>query len=339
VSVASWNNKSFYKRRPPNEASVALATPIVGESQWVYPSAYAAVATASATVLAYLFPEEQAFVSEKAAEAGQSRLLAGSCFPSDVSAGDALGRSVAQLVIQRARKDGSDANGDAVLPIGEGRWFSNPDERPLLPLWGSVQPFLMRSGSQFRAPPPPAFGSPAFKSALSEVRKLSDGRTPEQARLAALWADGPGSYSPAGHWNKIAADLINEHGLNEPRAARTLALLNMSMFDASIACWDTKYQYSVVRPSQADPAITTPVGLPNFPSYVSGHAAFSGAAGDVLGYVFPEERDWLRSKAEEAAQSRLFGGIHFRFDSEAGLSQGRAIASLAIERGKADGAP
>ncbi|HWZ87566.1 MAG TPA: phosphatase PAP2 family protein [Polyangiaceae bacterium] len=346
ASVAAWNNKSFYRRPAPIRAARDSSSSLVVESQWIYPSGYAAVASASASVLAYLFPDEQTFLHEKADEAGLSRIWGGQCFASDVSAGEVLGRAVAGVVVQRASADGADgadgagAQGDAKAPpVTEGEWVSAPNDTPLLPLWGSVKPFLMSSNSQFRAPPPPAAGSPAFQSALAEVRKISDSRTPEQARLAALWADGAGSYSPAGHWNKIAADLIEDHGFDEARAARVLALLNMAMMDASIACWDTKYHYGVIRPSQADSQITTPVGLPNFPSYVSGHAAFSGAAAAVLGRLFPAQSAWLSAKAEEAATSRIYGGIHYRFDSEAGLAQGRAIAQLAIERAKSDGGP
>jgi membrane-associated phospholipid phosphatase len=104
----------------------------------------------------------------------------------------------------------------------------------------------------------------------------------------------------------------------------------MAMMDAGIAVWDAKYAYWCIRPSQADPAITTPVGLPNFPAYPSGHSGFSGAGSDVLGYLFPSERARLQAMAEEVAMSRLYGGVHFRFDNEAGLQVGRAVAAMAI---------
>jgi membrane-associated phospholipid phosphatase len=113
----------------------------------------------------------------------------------------------------------------------------------------------------------------------------------------------------------------------------------MAIMDAGIACWDTKYHYMVSRPSQVDPAITTPVGLPNFPAYPSAHASFSGAGAGVLGYLFPAQKAWLGERAEEAALSRVYGGIHYRFDGEAGLAQGRAVAELARKRGETDGSP
>jgi membrane-associated phospholipid phosphatase len=259
-------------------------------------------------------------------------------FRTDIDAGDKLGRSLARAVIERARSDGSDAVWSGELRSGPGVWFSASNDAPLLPLWGSVTPWLTKSIASFLPPPPPSPGSPEFQAALREVKEYSDRRTPEQARIAALWADGPGSYAPAGRWNKIAADLILKHDLSEIRAARVFALLNMSMMDAGIACWDCKYHYLVMRPWQVDPAITTPVGQPNFPSYPSAHACFSGAGAEILGFLFPDERGALAAKSEEAARSRVYGGIHYTFDGEAGLRLGRAIAQLAIERARADGA-
>jgi membrane-associated phospholipid phosphatase len=188
----------------------------------------------------------------------------------------------------------------------------------------------MSRGDQFRPDPPPSFGSRDFLKALAEVRSISDSRTAEQIRIAEFWADGAGTVTPPGHWNQIAADLIARYHLSERRAAEVLALMNMALMDAGIACWDAKYTYWLLRPSQADHQITTPVGLPNFPSYVSGHATFSGAASEVLAAMFPAERQHLRAMAEEAAMSRLYAGIHYRFDNEMGLRVGRSIAALAL---------
>lgn len=195
----------------------------------------------------------------------------------------------------------------------------------------------MTRGDQFRPDAPPAFGSPAFLAALAEVRKYSDQRTQRELDIARHWGDGASTYTPAGHWNRIAADLAIWYNLGERDAARVLASLNMAMMDAGTAVWDAKYTYWMIRPSQADAAITTPVGLPNFPAYVSGHSAFSGAAAEVLAHFLPGEATSLRAQAEEAAMSRLYGGIHFRFDSEVGLRMGRAIGALAVAQAKARG--
>ena len=290
-------------------------------------------------MLAYYYPDEVEFLENKVTENEASRLWAGVNFRSDITAGDSLGREVAQIVIEYAQTDRSDAKWTGTIPTGEGVWFSAADAEPLLPSWGQVKPWLMTSGDQLRSEPPPAYDSSEFQADLAEVRQISDGRTQEQARIAALWADGDGSYTPPGRWNKIGADLILKYELNEIRASRTFALMNMAMMDAGIACWDTKFHYFMLRPSQADPSITTPVGLPNFPAYTSGHSDFSGAGAEVLGYLFPNDKASLWGLAEEASLSRLYGGIHYRFDGVAGLAQGQASAQLAIELGRSDGSP
>ena len=97
--------------------------------------------------------------------------------------------------------------------------------------------------------------------------------------IARFWADGAGTYTPPGHWNQIAVQFIDQSGMSDLQAARTLALMNIAMSDAIIGCWDSKFFYWVIRPYQADPVITTPIGQPPHPSYPSGHACRSGAGG------------------------------------------------------------
>ena len=103
-----------------------------------------------------------------------------------------------------------------------------------------------------------------------------------------------------------------------------------TVMDAAISCWDAKYHYLLLRPNQADPALVTLIPTPPFPSYTSGHATFSGAASEVLASFFPEDAARLHYLAEEAALSRLFAGIHYRFDSEAGLRSGRQLGGFAL---------
>ena len=189
----------------------------------------------------------------------------------------------------------------------------------------------MSSGSQFRAPPHPAFGSAKFLAALAEVRQISDTRTAKQLAIAKFWADGPGTSTPPGHWNQIACEILIREEVDAPFAARLLSLMNRAMMDAGICCWDSKYFYWLLRPSQADPLITTPVGLPNFPSYTSGHSTFSAAAATVIAGLLPSTSDEVWAMAEEAALSRLYGGIHYRFDNDRGLEGGEQIGQLALD--------
>ena len=292
------------------------------------PSEGAVIGAASAAVLAYLYPDEFAYLEGRLRDQEDALLLAGAAFPSDVEAGDLLGRRVAELVIDHARGDGSDLVGEVNVPVGPGYWTGDD---PLRPLWDKVTPWTTDDITRYRPGPPPAYASPEFVAALEEVRRIADGRTEEERRISEFWADGPGTYTPPGHWNAIASDLIADHGLGDLESARTLAVLNIALMDAGISCWDAKYHYWLLRPWMADPGITTSVARPPFPSYTSGHATFSGAASAVLACIFPDDGDEIAAMAEEAADSRLYGGIHYRFDNEEGLESGRMIGRAAVE--------
>ena len=295
----------------------------------------AALVAASADVLRQLVPGDAAPIA--AFERRDLDALAASgVLPEDITAGAALGRRIAERVLQHAASDGSKAAWKGSVPDTPGAWYSSdvPAAPPMLPQWSAVRTWLMDGPSQFRPPPPPAFGSPAFQAAVAEVRQIADARTEEQLWIAHYWADAPGSHTPPGHWNRIATILMNRDEVTERQATRGLALLNMALMDAGIACWDAKYEYWVLRPWQADPGITVPLMKPNFPSYVSGHASFSGAASAVLEDLFPLDAADVRAMAEEAAISRLYGGIHYRFDNDRGLELGRRIGQLAIATGR-----
>jgi len=289
----------------------------------------AAIATASAHVLGVLFPSQSARIKHELS-ADLSALRGQSIEIDAIERAEAIGARIAASLLARAETDGADAVWAGTVPNGDGYWTGTS---PQLPMWGSVRPWLWESGSELRAPPPPAFDSPEFREALAEVRQIAESLTPAQLEIAKYWADGAGTYTPPGHWNEIAAQLIRERGMSDLNAARTLALMNVAIIDATIGCWDTKFTYWVMRPWQADPAISTPIGQPPHPSYPSGHACSSGAGAAVLAALFPGEADDLERMAVEACDSRVYAGIHYRFDAEAGMTIGTRAAERALERG------
>jgi hypothetical protein len=285
-----------------------------------HPSAQAAVAGASAAVLTYFYPDEQGFLDDQV----HAQATGG-------AAGEAMGRAVGAQVIASARTDRFDAVWTGTVPVCAGCWHSNtPGLPPLLPMMGEMRPFFMTTGHQFRPAPPPAFGSPEFLAALAEVRHISDTRTAEQDRIAKFWAPGVGTSLVAGFWNGVATDLVARFHQRERRAAHTLALMNMAALDANIGSHDAKYAYWLIRPTQADPLITLAIGLPNHPSYTSNHAAISTTVALILGSIFPPERNRLAAMADEAGLSRIYGGIHYRFDKTAGEEIAWKVSALAL---------
>ena len=297
-----------------------------------HPSPQGAVAAASSAVLSALFPADAAFFES------QLRLQESESSQSDkeqstFAAGEAIGDAVGAEVVLLARSDRFDLVWTGTVPTGPGYWSSDfdPPRPPQLPLLGQMRPYLLESGDQFRPGPPPAFGSPEFLAALAEVRQISDTRTAEQLRIAQFWALTTGSLV-SGFWNEEASKRIERFHLNERRAARAFALVHMAAMDATIACYDAKYTYWLIRPYRADPSITVPIPKPNHPSYPSSHACTSSAAANMLAALFPADAAQLLAMAEEAGESRIYAGIHYRFDKDAGLRIGRQVAALALSR-------
>lgn len=290
-----------------------------------------AVAGASAVVLSYLFPTQaQALEDMVTAQAN-----AGPGQPQDAFiAGEAVGRAAGAEMVAHGRVDGFSNPNTAIAPLGTGFWTSSTVPATLTAggqLPGMTRWFLT-SANQFRPEPPPAFGSADFNTALAEIRQISDTRTAEQIQIANFWALNPGTPTPPGFWLDQASQEIAAHGLSEREATHVFALVSSTVADALIGCWDAKLTYWFIRPWNADAGITTlaAVGKPNHPSYPSGHSCVSSAAAEVLSTFFPERRADLEAMVIQAGLSRMYAGIHYRFDIEAGQNLGHSVALFTI---------
>jgi len=298
---------------------------LVGEGRSLLEGQRGALAGASAEVLGFFFASAAQSLEEEVQVLGEA--TPGNVHPA-FTRGLAIGRSAGKALVERAKTDGFTTPWNGNLPTGPGKWI--PNGAPAGPTFGGVAPYFLTSGSQFRSSPPPAFGSAAFLADLNEIRTLSDNRTPAQRASAIYWNFPTGTFTPIGYWNLVATNYATQYGLDERAATRTFALVNASMMDALIGCWDAKYFYSMLRPSQADGLITMTFGLPNHPSYPSNHACLSGTAALILGAEFPAERAEMERQATEATVSRYYAGLHYRFDGDAGLAIARQVADLAL---------
>jgi membrane-associated phospholipid phosphatase len=289
-----------------------------------------AITGASWPVLAFFFPNAASALEQRAQDEANAR---GTTHP-NFQRGLEIGRDMAAKMIERARNDHFTDPWTGSVPVGEGKWRNNGP--PVGPLFGTVTPYLLTSPSQFRPPPPPAFNSPAFLTDLNEISALSAARTPEQLAIARFWNFPTGSFTPFGYWNQLAGTYIDEYRLNEHAAARVFALVEAASMDAMIGCWDAKYFYWFIRPSQVNSSITLPIGLPNHPSYPSGHSCNSSAATTVLAHFFPAHAAELASQLELAGLSRMYAGIHYRSDITAAVELGTAVGqmALAIDQGQ-----
>lgn len=334
--VATWDAKYAYRRPSPADADARVAR--LADTRGVpgYPNEQAAVAAAASAVLTYLFPaEDTARFRAMAQEAGDSRIAAGAASPSDVAAGLALGRAVAERVIARARADGSDVPWAGATPTSPGTWRPTPKKYTTVPFdagAGSWRPWVLARGDEYRPLPPPAPGSAAFERDLAELRTLSTARTAAQTELARYWS----TDAPSVIWEKDMLRELQARQLPPVRAARMQALASVAMYDAFVACWDGKFHYWLERPVTADTSVRTVFSSPPFPSYPSGHSTISSAAGEVFAALFPDRAAHYRDRALEASLSRVYGGVHYRFDVEAGDILGSRVGRAVMARAASD---
>jgi hypothetical protein len=238
------------------------------------------------------------------------------------------------LVIERGKADGSDAKWTGNVPAGPGKWNGT---NPILPQMAMWKTWVLDSPSEFRSPPPPAYDSSEKAAELTEIKSFP--RTPKTNTAAFFWEYAVGGLRFHQYWAGQISRLVMENRLDNdpPLAARAYALQNIATIDAGIAYWDGKYAYWAIRPFQLDPEVKPLFPTPNHPSYPAAHGCASTAEAAILGYLFPRDAAALAALAEEAAESRVWAGIHYRSDIVAGAALGRAVADKVIDRARRDG--
>ena len=345
--------------RMPLVIDVKVAPKMIGDPV----AAEAAAISAAHRVLVNLYPQQQTALDEAFCKSVSD--LAASPFR---DAGVVLGRLIADKALEWRAADCQFIGGTHQPREGFGLWRPTaPDFTPaLIPDWAKAAPFAVREESLPKLKGPPPLNSNEYWTALSEVRAVgareSTVRTAEQTEIANFWADGVGTSTPIGHWNKIAADVSRARGLSLSDNARLFAMLNMCLADAGRVCWVIKFRTDFWRPITAIRLIADPAApnvplhpnwepllqTPPFPSYTSGHSTFSGAAAASLVRFFGNDECRFESTSEglpgvrrsypgfwaaanEAGKSRIYGGIHFEFDNADGLMMGRAVAENVID--------
>jgi hypothetical protein len=311
-----------------------------------------AAAGAAHRALVRLFPQQQATL-DAALAASMAAIPAG---PGKNDGLD-VGREAADKLAALRQPDGWDAKAGYTFSSGPGLYQATPPmaASPVLPGWGRVKPFVLKSASQFPFPGPKGPTSEAFARDLAEVRSVggrsSTQRTQEQTAIAIHWA---GSEIPP--INAVARAGSNAAHLSVADDARLFALLNMAMADALIAVFDAKYQFNSWRPvtairgavaggSAGDAAWEPLLVTPPHPEYPSAHCIAVGAGevvmrsffGDAVkaSYVHPPlgvARSWssLSQLSKEVEDSRVWAGIHFRTAVVDGTEVGHRIGDYAV---------
>ena len=253
-----------------------------------------------------------------------------------------------------------------------GRWIPTPPmyATAIEPHWSEMRTMVIDSCSQFRPVPPPVFNpkdtnSPYYR-ALMEVKRVGENLTDEQKHIADFWNDNPfqmnvaghvmfatKKFSPPGHWMNIVGIGAKAAHADFNTTVAAYAETAIALYDAFISCWDEKFRSNYVRPeteiAKIDDNWHPYIQTPPFPSYTSGHATNSAAAAEAMTRWFGDNLSFtdtsllefgiknreiksFRGAAQEAAMSRLYGGIHYRFDNENGLVSGRQLGEFIVSR-------
>jgi hypothetical protein len=253
-----------------------------------------------------------------------------------------------------------------------GRWVPTPPmyATGLEPLWKTIRPFALDSASQCMPGRPPVFSlekNTIYYQSMLEVKNTVDSLSEEQKHIADFWDDNPfkmnvsghvmfatKKFSPPGHWMNIVGIAAHKAKADFSNTVYAYAMTSIAMFDGFISCWDEKYRSNYVRPETVinekisgewHPYIQTPP----FPSYTSGHSTISAAAAEVMTSIFGDEISFtdtsllefgianreiksFRDAAQEASISRLYGGIHYRFDLDSGNVMGKKIGLIVLKK-------
>jgi membrane-associated phospholipid phosphatase len=333
-----------------------------------YASQRAAAVQAAYVILSTVYPAQGASLGIKR-DASIAAISATENAKS-VQAGVEWGQSVANAILKLRSTDGLTPPpppfvgvlGIENSPTAIGVWRPTPllNATGAGPQFASMTPWVLTRPSQFRLPPPNALSSAEYAADYNEIKTMGiysgSLRTDDQSELSLFWAGNTPLY-----WNRIASELAANRGLGLLENAHLFGLLNVTMADAAIACWDSKYRYVFWRPITAirggdtdgnpntdpDPAWTPwldffPAGTPAHPEYPSGHSTVSGAAAFILSGMFgdntafsvtSEVRPGTRSfpnfaaAIAEIADARVFGGIHFRTSCVRGNALGQLVAA------------
>ena len=272
-----------------------------------------------------------------------------------------FGHATAEAIFEWSKTDGGHEaynhliSPEYVPPVGEGLWIPTPPlfGPPILPYWGNNRSFLPNIAARTQPPAPIPYSkeiNSPFYNMVNELYTISLSLSHEDTVIARFWADVPGMLNVPAHATNILTQLVVLKSLDLQSAAKAYALHGISMYDASISVFKTKYQYTLVRPVSyirnvmLHSSWNSVIPTPPHPEYTAAHAVVSGASAAVLENIFGKDYAFsdhtydltlgtrsyasFDAYASEAGRSRLLGGIHYGPSIKMGIAQGRAIGNL-----------
>lgn len=322
ATIAAWDTKYAYKRPRPFAADNRIKAFVVKAESPSYPCEHSVAAGVAVAIISHFYPAMADSANRMAQKIMDSRVAAGTAFPSDTKAGFELGKKIAEKEIEQTKDFINQTVWDGKIPEGPNRWKG---KFAMFPTAGLNKTVVLKNSSELRPPPPPDFAKD-----MAEMRNFK--RTLRSNVNAYNFASGFG--------DDVLHKKILEYNLhlNPPRAARIYAATAVAMYDGFVACWDAKYTYWGIRPDQYDTTYQPLLQTPPFPGYPSGHAMLGGVAAELYGWFFPADKAYFDKRAKDGAESRFQAGIHFRTDNDVALDLGRKVADMVIQKVSGDGA-
>ena len=357
--------ESLVAEMPRHHSLVGQLNGLASIPQRMYGNSYVSTITANATlgrIIKNLFQNASPANLNRidSLHAANEKLYTGEFSEKIINRSRAYGHAVADAVFEWSLSDGGHEAYLNLFPSnyiasgGVNKWVPTPAlyQNAMLPYWGDNRPMLTSNGpGEIDPDAPPVFSmSPAsdFYASAYEVYNTSRHLSTSQTTIALYWADGGGTFTPAGHNLAITLQMIRNRNLNLLEAAILLAKVGIAENDAGIVCWRSKFKTNLLRPvtyirTYIEPSWLPLISTPPFPSYTSGHSTFTSAAAAILNVKFGDQTPFTDSSkiahgfsprsfknfneaAQEAAISRLYGGIHYAFDNVNGFVCGQKIA-------------
>jgi len=293
-----------------------------------------------------------------------------------ITASEKYAKAMAASIMAWSKKDNYlKTRSEAKFSINDvnGRWVPTPPAygEAVEPHWNEIRPMVMKSDSQFRVPPPPAFDikdkNSKYYREVMYIKNADEHLTPDQENMADFWDDNPGKlnvaghimfvtkkFSPPGHWMSVVGIVAKQSNADFNTTVYAYAKTGIALFDGFIQCWDSKFTYNTARPETVinkyiDPNWHPHLQTPPFPEYTCGHSTISSAAaealtsvfGDNLAYTDTTELEFgiksrsfksIRDAAIENNWARFYGGLHFHNSCIVANAYGKKVGELVVNQ-------